>query len=75
MEAAMAAKFNPAPPDKYAANRRNAALTDRRLEVALIDSFPASDPVSEAQPAPSEPRRKTRMSRAQARASASKAHH
>jgi hypothetical protein len=53
----MAEKFNPAPRDKHAANPREAALADRdthaKLEAGLIDSFPASDPVSAAQPAPS----------------------
>ena len=55
----MADKFNPAAHDKHAANSRDAALADRdtdaRLEAGLIDSFPASDPVSAAQPAPSKP--------------------
>jgi hypothetical protein len=53
----MAEKFNPAPRDKHAANPREAALADRdthaKLEAGLIDSFPASDPVSAAQPASS----------------------
>jgi hypothetical protein len=53
----MAEKFNPAPHDKHAADRREAALADLdaqvRLEAGLIDSFPASDPVSAAQPASS----------------------
>ena len=53
----MAAKFNPAAPDKHAADPREAALADEethaRLEAGLIDTFPASDPVSAAQPAPS----------------------
>ena len=35
----MAKKFNPAPHDKH--------------EKGLVDTFPASDPVSAAQPAPS----------------------
>ena len=55
----MAEKFNPAPHDKHAADPREAALADRetaaRLETGLIGSFPASDPVSAAQPAPSRP--------------------
>jgi hypothetical protein len=55
----MADKFNPAAYDKHAANSRDAALADRdtdaRLEAGLIGSFPASDPVSAAQPAPSKP--------------------
>jgi hypothetical protein len=58
----MPEKFNPAAHDKHAANSRDAALADRdahaRLEAGLIGSFPASDPVSAAQPAPSKPGRK-----------------
>jgi len=53
----MAEKFNPAPRDPHAADPREAAHDDAemhaRLEAGLIDSFPASDPVSHAQPAPS----------------------
>jgi hypothetical protein len=53
----MAEKFNPAPRDKHAADPREAALADRdthaKLEAGLMGSFPASDPVSAAQPAPS----------------------
>jgi hypothetical protein len=53
----MAEKFNPAPHDKHAADPREAAAADHdihaRLEAGLIDSFPASDPVSAAQPSPS----------------------
>ena len=53
----MAEKFNPAAHDKHAANPREAARADRKmhedLEAGLVDSFPASDPVSAAQPAPS----------------------
>jgi hypothetical protein len=53
----MAEKFNPAAHDKHAADPREAALADTeihaRLEAGLIDSFPASDPVSAAQPSPS----------------------
>jgi hypothetical protein len=53
----MAEKFNPAPHDKHADSAREAAKADRdvhhKLEAGLIDSFPASDPVSVAQPAPS----------------------
>ena len=53
----MAEKFDPAAHDKHAADPREAAVADRdshaRLEAGLIDSFPASDPVSAAQPAPS----------------------
>ena len=53
----MAEKFNPAAHDKHAADHREAAAADRdihaKLEAGLIDTFPASDPVSAAQPAPS----------------------
>ena len=53
----MAAKFDPAAPDKHATDPHEAALADEethaRLEAGLIDSFPASDPVSAVQPAPS----------------------
>jgi hypothetical protein len=53
----MADKFNPAAHDRHAANPREAALADRdvhaKLEAGLIDSFPASDPISAAQPSPS----------------------
>lgn len=55
----MAEKFDPAPHDKHAANPIAALAADRethaKLETGLIDSFPASDPVSAAQPAPSKP--------------------
>jgi hypothetical protein len=50
----MAEKFNPAPHDKHADDPRDAQLADAeihaRLEAGLIDSFPASDPVSDTQP-------------------------
>jgi len=53
----MAQKFDPAPPDKLAADPKEAALADadthERLEAGLLETFPASDPVSAAQPAPS----------------------
>ena len=53
----MAEKFDPAAHDKHAADPREALLADReiheKLEAGLLDSFPASDPVSAAQPAPS----------------------
>ena len=52
----MAKKFNPAPHDKHAADLREAQRLDEelqaKLEAGLLDSFPASDPVSAAQPAP-----------------------
>ena len=51
----MAEKFNPAPHDKHADDPREARLADRetheKLEKGLVGSFPASDPVSAAQPA------------------------
>jgi hypothetical protein len=50
----MAEKFNPAPHDKHADDPRERAAADQethaRLEAGLIDSFPASDPVSVTQP-------------------------
>jgi hypothetical protein len=55
----MAKKFNPAARDKHAADPREALRADRetheKLESGLMDTFPASDPVSAAQPAPSKP--------------------
>ncbi len=52
----MIQKFDPAPHDKLAEDPREAARLDRethaRLERGLVDTFPASDPVSAAQPAP-----------------------
>jgi hypothetical protein len=51
----MAETFNPAPHDKHADDPRDALAADRetRLDNALADTFPASDPVSAAQPTPS----------------------
>jgi hypothetical protein len=53
----MAEKFNPAAHDRHADDPREAAKADRdthaKLEAGLVGSFPASDPVSAAQPAPS----------------------
>ena len=55
----MTEKFDPAAHDKYAEHPRDAAKADRdthtKLEAGLVDSFPASDPVSAAQPARSKP--------------------
>ena len=55
----MAEKFDPAAHDKYAEHHRDAAQADRdthaKLEAGLVESFPASDPVSAAQPAHSKP--------------------
>jgi hypothetical protein len=57
MEGPMAQKFNPAAHDKHAEDPREAQKADReiheKLEAGLVDTFPASDPVSAAQPAPS----------------------
>ena len=65
----MAEKFNPAPHDPHAVTPEEAARADAemhaRLEAGLIDTFPASDPVSAAQPAPSKPDRKQGGSAAQ----------
>jgi hypothetical protein len=51
------ARFDPAPRDKYAETTSTATGNDRRqredLENGLENSFPASDPVSATQPAPS----------------------
>ena len=53
----MSDKFNPAPLDKHAADPKEAAKADRathnELQKGLKDSFPASDPISATQPAPS----------------------
>lgn len=53
----MAARFNPAPHDKHAEDPRKALAADRetqaKLDAGLVDTFPASDPVSAAQPTPS----------------------
>ena len=53
----MAEKFNPAPHDSHADDLHEALAADRethaRLETGLVDTFPASDPVSAAQPTPS----------------------
>jgi hypothetical protein len=49
--------FDPAPVDKHAVDPKDALKADRethvRLESGLMDTFPASDPVSEVQPSPS----------------------
>ena len=55
----MAEKFNPAPADKHAADPKQAQKADKdmhdKLHKGLEDTFPASDPVSSAQPAKSKP--------------------
>jgi hypothetical protein len=52
----MAQKTNFTPVDKYESDRREAERLDpgrhARLEAGLIDTVPASDPVSATQPAP-----------------------
>jgi hypothetical protein len=51
----MAERVNFAPRDKYAADREAERLdleTHARLEAGLMDSFPASDPISATQLAP-----------------------
>jgi hypothetical protein len=56
LEVDMAERVNFAPLDKYAVDREEAEKLDlethARLEAGLIDTFPASDPVSSAQPSP-----------------------
>jgi hypothetical protein len=58
----MAEKFNPAAHDKHADKPGKTKASNRerheKLDAGLEDSFPASDPVSVAQPAPSKPHRK-----------------
>jgi hypothetical protein len=57
----MAEKFDPAPHDRHADDPREAVRADRdthaKLEAGLVGSFPASDPISAAQPSPSKPGR------------------
>jgi hypothetical protein len=54
-------KFDPAAHDKHAEDPREALKADREaqaeLEAGLIDTFPASDPVSATQPRKSKPDR------------------
>ena len=51
----MAEKFDPAPYDKHAVDPKEAVRADKQaredLKAGLVDSFPASDPVSATQPA------------------------
>jgi hypothetical protein len=53
----MVEKFDPASIDKHAADPQETAVSNleahARLEAGLIDTFPASDPVSAVQLAPS----------------------
>jgi hypothetical protein len=64
----MAEKFNPAAHDKHAAKPRRGGSADRddheKLDTGLEDSFPASDPASVTQPAPSKSHRQREKSRA-----------
>jgi hypothetical protein len=59
MEDVMAQKFDPAPADKHAADPKQAQKADKdmhdKLHKGLEGTFPASDPVSSAQPAKSKP--------------------
>jgi hypothetical protein len=54
-----AQKFDPAPTDKHAADPKQAQKADKdmhdKLHQGLEGTFPASDPVSSAQPAKSKP--------------------
>jgi hypothetical protein len=53
----MSQAFDPAPHDKHAVHPKEAARLDREtsndLKTGLVGTFPASDPVSATQPAPS----------------------
>lgn len=53
----MTKKFDPAPHDKHAVHPREAIKADKKaqedLKAGLVGTFPASDPVSATQPAPS----------------------
>jgi hypothetical protein len=53
----MGEKFNPAPSDRHAADPKQAEKADKqmkdKLDKELEGTFPASDPVSSAQPAKS----------------------
>jgi hypothetical protein len=57
MEDIMTEKFNPAPIDRHAAAPKQAEKADKeeknKLDNELEGTFPASDPVSGAQPAKS----------------------
>jgi hypothetical protein len=59
MEDVMAEKFNPAPADKHAADPKQAQKSDKemheKLDKGLEGTFPASDPVSSAQPGKTKP--------------------
>lgn len=59
----MSEKFEPAPHDKHADDPKIARKEDRKqkkeLDRGLQDTFPASDPVSVTQPAPTKEAAKT----------------
>ncbi|HZR86711.1 MAG TPA: hypothetical protein VFB02_07890 [Bradyrhizobium sp.] len=61
--------FDPAPHDKLAEDPQEAQRLDHelhaQLETGLIDSFPASDPISAAQPARTRHDRRSKAQRAQ----------
>lgn len=54
-------KFDPAPHDKYKVDPKEAVRLDketsRNLKDGLVGTFPASDPVSATQPAPTKERK------------------
>jgi hypothetical protein len=59
VESKMTNKFNPAPHDKHAADPKQSHKAAREISKGLVqgleESFPASDPVSSAQPAKLKP--------------------
>jgi len=61
--------FDPAPHDRLAEDPQEAQRLDHelhaQLETGLIDSFPASDPISAAQPARTRHDRRSKSQRAQ----------
>ena len=61
--------FDPAPHDRLADDAQEARRLDHelhaQLEAGLVDSFPASDPVSAAQPAPTRHDRRSTPQRPQ----------
>ena len=71
----MGDKFNPAPIDKHAASPKEAAKADKathnELQKGLKDTFPASDPVSATQAAPSKHDSDAKKRPAQSRAETS----
>ena len=59
MEDGYDGEVQPAPKDKHAEDPKQAQKSDKemhdKLDKGLEDTFPASDPVSSAQPAPPKP--------------------